>query len=469
MLESLMRGYVSVFNVFIAVYLIVYTLILLGSTVYGALRILRDERLESLHNVLEHDFYFPVSILIPLHNEGQTGIQTVANVLKHDYKLFEVVIIDDGSTDQTKQLVIDHFALKREYGRPIRYQVPCKPIREVYVGRYEGRDITLICKVNGGSKADAVNAGINASAYPYILNMDGDEILQRDALVRAARAIMEDDNVIGVGGNLRISNSVEFRDAMPQKHAFGKNLLPDVQTLEYGRNFAGSRLLHNQWNANLIISGGYGVFKKSALIEVGGYDRESMGEDFEMTLRLHEHYLSQKEPYRMKYVEDSICWTQAPNTYRDLGKQRERWQCGLMQTLAKYRGMILNPRYGKVGMLMLPYHIAYELLAPTIMVLGWLAIACSLLLGDFNFPFVIMVYMVYVLFSVMLTAISFVGNCHRGGEKLGALTIAKVVGLGLYEAFVYRTYVLAVQFFSQFRRKRTAKTWVSPRRVLIDA
>lgn len=469
MLETFMREYVSVFNVFIAVYLIIYTLVLLGNTIFGALRILRGEKLESLHNVLEHDFYYPISILVPLHNEGMTGIQTVDNVLKQDYRLFEVVIIDDGSTDHTKRQVIDRYSLKREYGRPIRYQVPCKPIIEVYAGRYEGRDITLISKVNGGSKADAVNAGINVCKYPYVLNMDGDEILQRDALVRIARAIMEDDNVIAVGGNLRISNSVEFEDAMPQRHAFGKNILPDVQTLEYGRNFAGARILYNQWNANLIISGGYGVFKKSALVEVGGYDSDSMGEDFEMTLRLHEHYLSRKEPYLMKYVEDSVCWTQAPDNYQDLGKQRERWQCGLIQTLSKYRDMILNPRYGVVGMFMLPYQIAYELLAPTVMIMGWLAIAFSLIVEDFNFPFVISVYLVYVLFSVMLTTLSFVGNCYRKREKITALTIIKVVGLGLYEAFIYRNYVTVVQFFTQFRLKRTARSWVSPRRVAVNA
>lgn len=464
-----MREYVYGFNIFIAVYLLIYTVVLLGNTLYGALHILRNERLESLHNVLEHDFYYPVSILIPLYNEGKTGIQTVENVLRQDYRLYEVVIIDDGSKDETKRMLIERFSLKREHGRPIRYQVPCKPIREVYAGRYQGRDITLISKVNGGSKADAINAGINASAYPYVLNMDGDEILQRDALERAVRAIMEDDNVIAVGGNLRISNNVEFKDAMPVRHALGRNVVPDVQTLEYGRNFAGARILHNKWNANLIISGGYGVFKKSALVAVGGYDSESMGEDFEMTLRLHEHYLRRKEPYLMKYVEDSVCWTQAPDSYRDLGKQRERWQSGLIQTLIKYRKMILNPRYGIIGMLMLPYHIAYELLAPTIMVLGWVAIAFSLVLGDFNFPFVLAAYLMFVVFSIALTTLSYLGTCYRKKERVTASTVAKIVVLGLYEAFVFRVFVCAVQFVSQFRFRKVAARWESPTRVEVSA
>ena len=225
-MEIFMERYVYIFNIFVSFYLAGYTLVLLAGTVYGALDILKCERLENLHNILEHEYYYPISILVPAYNEGMTGVQTVENVLKQDYKLFEVIIVDDGSSDDTKQLMIDHFHLKQEHDRPIRYLVKCQPIEEVYSGKYLGREITLISKKNGGCKADAVNAGINVSNYPYFLNMDGDEILQRDALVKIARAIMEDDNVIGVGGNLRISNNVEFREAMPYKFHFGRTLLP---------------------------------------------------------------------------------------------------------------------------------------------------------------------------------------------------------------------------------------------------
>ena len=469
MLESFMVSYVYFFNIFIAIYLAGYTLVLLCGTIYGALDILRQERLENLHNVLEHEFYYPISVLIPVYNEGRTGIQTVENVLKQDYRLYEIVIIDDGSKDDTKQLMIDQYHLERETDRPIRYLVPCEPIQEIYTGKYNGKDITLISKINGGSKADAVNAGINVCQYPYFLNMDGDEILQRDALVKIARAIMEDDNVIGVGGNLRISNNVDFKDAMPSKFHFGRKLLPDVQTLEYGRNFAGARILHNHWNANLIISGGYGVFKKSAVVEVGGYDSKSMGEDFEMTMRLHRYHLINKKPYLMKYVEDSVCWTQAPQTYKDLKKQRERWQCGLIQTLYKYRKMILNPKYGVIGMITLPIHIIYEFLAPTVMVLGWVAIIFSLLLKSVNFPFVLLVYFVYVLFSIMLTMLSYVGNCYRKQEDISFLDLIKIILIGLYEAFICKVFITMVSFFAMFKMKKTAAKWESPTRVEIKS
>ena len=447
----------------------IYILILLAGTVYGALDILREERLAQMHNILEHDFYYPVSILVPVYNEGMTGIQTVENVLKQDYRLFEVVIIDDGSKDNTKQLMVDTFGLEREYDRPIRYLVPCKQITEVYSGRYKDRDIILISKINGGSKADAINAGINISNYPYFLNMDGDEILQRNALKRVARAILKNDNTIAVGGNLRISNNVSFVDAMPKNLREGRNLLADIQTLEYGRNFAGAKILHNRWNANLIISGGYGVFKKSAVVEVGGYDTKSLGEDFEMTMRLHRHFKKNKKPYLMTYVEESVCWTQAPATYKDLKKQRRRWHCGLIQTLWKYRGMIFNPRYGTVGLGTLPIQIFYELLAPTVMILGWIAIIFSILLENVNFPFVLFVYLIYVMFSILLTMLSYVGNNYRKHESVHMIDLFRILGWGFYEAFVYRVYLTLVEFFVVFRYKKIASKWESPARVDIKA
>ena len=171
----------------------------------------------------------------------------------------------------------------------------------------------------------------------------------------------------------------------------------------------------------------------------------------------------------MKYVEDSVCWTQAPQTYKDLKKQRERWQCGLIQTLDKYKYMILNPRYGVIGMITLPIHIIYELLAPTVMIMGWVAIAFSILLESVNFPFVLIVYLIYVLFSIMLTMLSYAGNCYRKMEDITLLDLVKIVVIGLYEAFICRVYLTLVEFFAVFRMKKTAAKWESPTRVVVKS
>ena len=466
MVVDVVRKVVLVLNYFFAGYLVVYATYLIISNIFGSIKMYRNRRLEQLHNVLEHDFYYPISILVPAYNEGETVIQTVKNLLKLEYRLYEIVVVDDGSKDNTKQLLIDNFSLRQEVGRPIRYAVPCKKIREIYSGKVNNIRIIMISKDNGGSKADAINAAINVATYPYFVNMDGDEILQKDALKYACRAILESDNVIGVGGNLKISNDVEFYDAMPVAAGLGKNLIVNMQVLEYGRGFVGAKIFQNILNANLIISGGYGIFQKSAVIEVGGYDTSSKGEDMELTLRLHHHYRKNKKKYSMKYVPDSVCWTQGPANFRDLRKQRERWSCGLIQTISKYKCMILNPKYGIIGMFMLPYTIMYELLNPILMIVGWIVILWSAFDKTLNFPFVLYLYLMYVCFGIILTTISFLDKTYMKKDFFSLLDVVKCLLMGVVEAFFFRPYLALVGLVSYFKYKKIAEgAWFSPERV----
>lgn len=224
-MPDFIRQIVNAYNYFFAGYLIVYCLYLIISNIYGFFKMFRYRRMEILHNVLDNEFFYPVSILVPAYNEGETAVQTIENLMKLDYRNYEIVVIDDGSKDNTKELVVEKFSLVKEEDRPIRYKVPCKPIKEIYCGKKDGVTITLLSKENGGCKADAANAGINVAAYPYIVNMDADEILQKDALKYAFRAILEDDNVVGVGGNLKISNHQRFKDAIPLAGNMGKNIV----------------------------------------------------------------------------------------------------------------------------------------------------------------------------------------------------------------------------------------------------
>lgn len=463
-----MRNFIVYYNLFIAVYLAFYASYLVISGLFGAFMILRKRKFEQLNNVLKHDFYYPMSIVVPMYNEGISGIQTVENLLKLDYTLYEIIIVDDGSKDDTKQIMIDKFNLVRGYDKPIRYAVKCKPITEQYYGKINGVPITLISKENGGCKADASNAGLNVCNYPYVVNMDGDEILQKDSLKYIARAILEEDNVVGVGGNLKISNSVTFSDGMPVKMSLWKNIVADLQTLEYSRGFVGAKVFQGEINANLIISGGYGVFKRSALIEVGGYDQASMGEDMELTMKLHKYFKSKKKNYKMKYVPESACWTQGPATLGDLNRQRQRWHCGLIQTLYKYKGMIFNPKYGIVGMFMLPYCIMYELLSPFIMLLGWIVIVCGLYLHMLNFPFILIIYGLYMAFSLLLSICSYVSNYSREKNKVTLWELIQVFIIGLMDGFLFRPYLTIVQFISIFRFNKLRQKWESPKRVVVS-
>jgi cellulose synthase/poly-beta-1,6-N-acetylglucosamine synthase-like glycosyltransferase len=329
--------------------------------------------------------------------------------------------------------------------------------------------ITLISKENGGCKADAVNAGINVAAYPYIINMDGDEILQQDSLRLACRALLENSNVVAVGGNIKISNDVRFRDAMPVSGGMGKNAVVNMQILEYSRGFIGTRVFQDLMNANLIISGGYGLFKKEAVIAVGGYDPVSKGEDMEMTVKLQKYYRENRIPFQMRFVPESICWTQGPASLKDLRAQRRRWHCGLIQTISKFRSMILNPRYGVVGLFMLPYIIMYELLSPIFMVLGCLSAGLGVLLGDSSVASLAAAFLVYVIFGLILTAITYIDNRYCPQEKLTGGELLKVLFYGLLDAFFFRPFIALVNFTVFFDYKKIAASkWVSPERVKVS-
>ncbi len=468
LLLGALKRFVDGFNVFITVYLGLYTLYLLLSCLGGAVSAYRKRRREALHNVVDHEYYYPISVLVPAYNESLSIVQTVNNLLKQEFRRFEIVVIDDGSTDDTKQCMLDAFPLELETSRPIRYQIPCHPIREIYSCRMGEVLLTLISKKNGGCKADAVNAGINVAMYPYVINMDGDEILQRDALRLACRALLEDDNVVAVGGNIKISNDVRFRDARPVGGGMGRNPVVNMQILEYSRGFMGTRLFQDLMNANLIISGGYGLFRKDALVAVGGYDPASKGEDMEVTVKLQQFFRKARRPFSMRFVPESICWTQGPASLKDLRAQRVRWHCGLIQTIRKYRSMIFNPRYGIVGLFMFPYMILYELLSPIFMVLGCLCVALSFLLFRLPPVPVALAFLAYVFFGLLLTAITYLDNRYCPEEKLTALELGKVVFYGLLDAFFFRPYIALINFSAFFRFKKiTTSKWVSPERVKV--
>ena len=460
--------FTTYFNAFIAVYLWIYTLYLLICCLGGAFNANRRRYMESLHNVIDHEYYYPISILVPAYNEESGIVQTVSNLLRLEFKRYEIVVIDDGSKDGTKQCLLDAFPLAPETSRPIRYQVGCHPIKEIYACQMGDVLLTLISKENGGCKADAVNAGINVAAYPYIINMDGDEILQKDALRLACRALLESSNVVAVGGNIKISNDVRFRDAMPVSGGMGKNAVVNMQILEYSRGFLGTRVFQDTMNANLIISGGYGLFRKDALIAVGGYDPVSKGEDMEITVKLQQHFRKNRIPFSMRFVPESICWTQGPASIRDLRSQRLRWHCGLIQTVSKYRSMILNPRYGVVGMFMLPYIILYELLSPVFMVLGCISTVLSILLGSNTIVGVAAAFLMYVLLGLILTTITYIDNRYCPAEKLTFKELVMVLFYGLLDAFFFRPYIALVNFTAFFKYKKLTKSkWVSPVRVKV--
>ena len=322
----------------------------------------------------------PVSLLAPAYNEEATCVQSVRSLLALEYADYEVLVISDGSKDATLAELLRAFDLVAAPRSPTAGIATKGRVRQVYRSRSQPT-LWVIDKENGG-KADALNAGLNYVRTPLFCAMDADSLLERDALARIVRPFLEDDRTVAAGGIIRIANGCEVQAGMVTKVGLPRSLLARIQVVEYLRSFLAGRVGWDALGATLIISGAFGMFKRSAVVAAGGYDHTTVGEDMELVVRLHRYCLEHGIPYRVAFAADPVAWTECPESMAVLGRQRSRWQRGLSEVLWRHRGMLFRPRYGAIGMVAMPYFFFLEMLGPLIEAAGYLVFVCALILGS---------------------------------------------------------------------------------------
>lgn len=456
-----MRDIIQIFFIFVGVffvlYLIGYSTFLFLSVTIGSSELYGLKRMNLLKNELSNRYYIPVSVIVPAHNEEVTIESTVRSLLDLDYRLYEIIVVDDGSTDQTAKVMQDAFHMK-QIGRPIQKRVRCQPEEAVYETREYKVPITLVCKKNGG-KADSLNMGINVSKYPYFLCMDADSVLQKDSLEKIVRPVLEDDNVVAVGGAVRPCNGAEIKNGRVVRYRMPNRLLACMQVLEYDRSFLAARIMLDKFNGSIIISGAFGLFKKSVVVDAGGYDTTTMGEDMELVVKLHVYCRENAVPYRIRYATDAICWTQVPEKLRDLCRQRRRWHIGLFQSMMSHRRILLNPKYGLVSFVSYLYFLIYELLSPYIEVFGVLTVLLAFWVDFINVPFMILFFGIYVAFSSILSLAAFFARIHTIDLKLSVPDVLKAVGLCVIEVSCLRFILAWVRMVSLLSYRRVKHNW----------
>lgn len=438
-----METFLDCVGVFFIIYMIGYSTFMFLSVVVGAEKLYQRRREIVLNNVSNDDYFVPVSIIVPAYNEEVTVVETVKSLIALEYKLYEIIVVDDGSKDGTAQKLIEAFNMK-QINKPVRYQIQCKPIKAIYEAWGEEVPITLISKENGG-KADALNMGINASQYPYFVCMDADSMLQYDSLREIVRPVLENGNVVAVGGSVRPANGAEMSRGRILKYRLPKNLLACMQTLEYDRSFLAARILLDSFNGSMIISGAFGLFKKEIVIRAGGYDSGTMGEDMELVVKMHEYCVNNDMDYSIKYASSAICWSQVPEKLSDLKKQRRRWHRGLYQSLKIHRKMLGNKKYAPVSVISYPFFLLYELYSPYIEVLGLLTILLSWYLNLLNVRFMIMFFLIYAFFGVVMTITAFFSRIYTIDLKVSFTDILKALALCIFEITVLRLIMALVR------------------------
>ena len=443
--------------VFFLIYLLFYASYLFFSVAAGAWRLYQLDLLRSIKNELKHDYYFPVSVLVPAYNEEVTILDSVQSLLDLDYRLYEIIVVDDGSKDQTSQVLIDHFHLRRTE-RPIRLSIPCQPAEAVYETDETRVPLTLIRKQNGG-KGDALNMGINASRFPYFICIDADSMLQKDSLERIVQPAMESDSVVAVGGLIRVAQCVKMEEGNVLSYHLPWNPLTSMQVMEYDRSFLASRILLDSFNGNLIISGAFGLFKKDVVVAAGGYDPHTLGEDMELVVRLHVFCRNNQIPYSIRYEPNAVCWSQAPGSLGDLRKQRRRWHLGLFQSLAKHRRMFLSPRFGLVGTVSYLYYLLYELFSPRIELFGLATMILAGWAGLLNVPFMIYFYLLYAVYGAILTMTAFFQRIYTQNLKIRSGDVAKACVMCLIENVFFRFFLDFVRATSFIGYRKKKNQW----------
>ena len=378
-----------------------------------------------------------ISILAPAYNEEATIIDNVRSLLSLHYSNFEVIIINDGSKDNTVKNLIEYYDLE-PVNFALNQQVSTKPLRAVYKSKHPAfAKLTVVDKDNGG-KSDALNMGINVSSKDLILCIDVDCIVEQDALLKMVKPFMEErKRVIATGGVVRIANSCEVKDGQLIKVHMPKNIIPRFQVLEYIRAFLMGRMAWSRINGLLLISGAMGLFDKEIVIKAGGYNHNTVGEDMELIVRMRRYMHDHGLQYCVTYVPDPLCWTESPSDLKILGRQRNRWTRGTIETLWTHRDLFFNPKYGLFGLLSFPYWFFFEWLAPILEFLGLIILIVLIGMGMINWEFFGIIMAMVFTFAITFSTIAVLFEELTYRQYTSGKDLAKLLLIGIIEPFVY--------------------------------
>ena len=443
------------FNAFVLAYFLALNIsyiLLFFVSLREVLTFLRRTFFSDYQQILRSDMTLPISMICPAHNEEKTIVDTVRSLQMLNYPEFEIIVVNDGSKDETLSRLLQAYDLRR-VDRVYKRSLPTKSVRALYASPMVP-NLVVVDKENGG-KADALNCGINLSRYPLFSSMDADSVIEDDALLKAVKPFMEwPEETVAVGGIVRCANGCTVHEGRVTHIALPRKLLPIFQVVEYLRAFLSGRLGWSALKGLLLISGAFGVYRKSAVVDVGGYDSSTDTEDLELVMALHAVYRERGKPYRIVFVPDPVCWTEVPGNWKMLRRQRNRWHRGMLQSLSRYRRMMFNPRYGIMGMLVLPYFLIFETMGPFIETLGYVSVPLAWALGLLNTKFFLLFFVLAVAFGVFLSvaAILLEEISYRRYPSWGDLW--KLLLCGVAENFGFRQVlaVFKIQAFWEYLR-----------------
>lgn len=401
-------------------------------------RYMRKNSFVDYSKIISSPYAPAVTILAPAYNEGNTIIENIRSMLSIYYSDFDVVIINDGSEDDSLEKIIAYYQLEK-VNFVINEVLPTKPVRGVYKSINKAYSKLIVIDKENGGKADSLNAGINISNKKYIACIDVDCILEQDALLKMIKPFLEQsqNRVIAAGGVIRIANSCKIHDGKMVEINFPSNLLARFQVLEYTRSFLLTRMAWSRLNGLLLISGAFGMFDREIVVKSGGYDISTVGEDMELVVRMRRYMREHRLAYKVIYIPDPLCWTEVPEDMRVLARQRSRWMRGTMETLLKHKTLFFNFDYGNLGLLGHPYWFFFEWLAPIVEFLGILYMILIIIMGNPNWHFFTLLIGFAYLFAVTYSVWAIIFEEFTFARYRRKRDIARLILISLIEPLLF--------------------------------
>ena len=466
-----MRLWLQISNNILFVYYLLSNLIYLVLLVTAIFRnTWHRHRLASLRleRVKSSPFTPPITLIVPAHNEEMFIIDSVRALLALNYHSLELVVINDGSRDNT--LAELHRAFKLRTARVLYLPtIPSAAVHEIYTSALDPR-LIVIDKDSAGSKADAVNAGLNVATSPYVCVVDADSILEKDSLLRIMASLFSDpQRVVAAGGIVRVLNGCQVSNGELRRVKLPRGSLEVMQVVEYLRAFLIGREAWAHFNALPIISGAFGIFRTDLVRQVKGFRAHAVGEDFDLVVRMHRHLLEQNEDYHINFVPDPTCWTEVPADLRSLARQRARWQKGLLDTLWPNRDMLFRPRYGRIGFLILPYMWLFEFCAPLFELMGYSSMLVALSLGLLGRQFFILFLIFGYAFATMISIGSVLLEEMTYRRYSDWREVARLLLYCLFEHFPYRQLTLIWRLQGIYQYLRGDLRWREMKRTGVSA
>lgn len=433
---------------YINIVFLVFTVVLFsGYTVMGylatkqTLHYKRKNSFGDLSKVMASPLAPSITIIAPAYNEGMTIVENIRSLLSLKYVDYEVMVVNDGSKDDTLKKMIDAYDLEK-IEQEIDPNWPSKPIRGIYKSKHKAfKKLTVIDKENGG-KSDALNTGMQLSTNRYVGCIDVDCLLLPDALLHVVKSFYQrrEKRVIAVGGVIRVANSCVINGGNLDEIKLPKNWLAKFQLLEYTRSFILGRMAWGSIDSLLIISGAFGFFDREIAVAAGGYDTNTVGEDMEIVFRMRRYMHERKLPYTIEYIPDPLCWTEVPEEVKIFMNQRDRWCRGNFETLKKHKDMFFNPKFGRLGMISYPYWFFYEWMSPLLEFTGIIFILIFYYLGVLNWEFFIAITCAVFSFSIMFSffAILWEVYAYNQYKKKDVLTLML---FAILEPFIFHPMV----------------------------